>query len=143
VRDWYGWQTLASDVASLGVVLSLRDPTATKIGVMSYLAVPPVIHVANHNYAQGLESLGLRVLAPAAGAALGLLVGSAVCRGDRDCLALPLATGFGVGIASAAVLDATVLAVKQPAHHVGAGLRWRPVLMAGKTAARIGVAGTF
>lgn len=142
-RRWYGWQTLASDAASLGIVLSLRDPTATKIGVLSYLTVPPLIHVANGNYAPGLGSLGLRLLAPPVGAVLGLAVGAAVCRGDHDCLEVPVAAGFGVGVAAATALDASVLAVKQPAHPVGVGFHWRPVILAGKKDARIGVAGTF
>jgi hypothetical protein len=143
--EWYGWQTLLSDAASLAIVISQRNETGLIVGVVGYAAVPPIIHFAHRNYGEGVASLGMRLLAPPAGAILGLIGGGIACRG-RDyynCLALSTLSGIGVGVAGAIALDATLLSGQRPRRTSAAALRWRPVVMAGKNEARVGVAGTF
>jgi hypothetical protein len=141
--EWYGWQTVTSDVASLAIAVWEPNATGRRIALAGYLAVPPVLHLAHSNYAQGLGDLGLRLLAPTTGALVGFLGGVAGCKGHMDCARLPTMVGGGVGIVAASVLDATLFAVKRAPRHADVAVRWRPVVLAGKSDARIGIAGTF
>src|SRR5438128_401463 len=68
--EWYGYETLATDGAALGMVLvaapmpaGMRDRVAAG-ALATYLLGGPVVHWANGEGARGLESLGLRAGLP-------------------------------------------------------------------------------
>jgi hypothetical protein len=87
-ETWYGWQTLSVDAVAVGILLvgaafvTSRPPTlemtsaprpvafaAASVGV--YAVGPPVVHFAHGRPWEGLASVGLRVVMPLAGFALG------------------------------------------------------------------------
>ncbi len=141
--EWYGWQILLSDAASFTIILAQpARPTAT-IGLVTYLAVPPLIHFAHGNVKQGFASLALRVLLPPVGVIVGYTAGSLVCNENSSCVDASVAFGGLAGLVGTIVTDTAVLAVERPAPLVQARLQWRPIVMAGKNDTRIGVAGTF
>jgi hypothetical protein len=142
--EWYGWQTLLSDVATVGFVFTQREEsTFFKLGVAAFVAVPPVIHFGHKNYVRGFESLGMRLLLPTGGAFLGLMGGLAGCKGNVSCELVPAAVGGGIGVVTASVLDATVFARKRLPPPSDSAVQWRPLVLVGKNDARIGVGGTF
>jgi hypothetical protein len=118
---WYGYQTLALDGAaaalfSSGVFLTIAeakgdgDPTSglamVGLGAATYLFGAPTVHWAHGRTAAGLESLGLRVLAPFAGMGLGA-VASQLLHGSRTQTEIPIGAAFGA--LAAAVLDGVLL----------------------------------
>ena len=84
---WYGWQTLATDGAGIGLIvmggaLGYRGPgavTAAGIGVGSLLLGGPIVHVAHGRWGTGVLDLGLRLTLPLVG---GALAGSMQCSGE-------------------------------------------------------------
>jgi hypothetical protein len=109
-RKWYGWQTLAADAASVGVLVA---GSATEIvplafvGFGGYLAGPPLIHRAHKHSGRATASLLLRIGLPLAGAA----VGAAVADCSEDAFLCPLGEmviGYGIGAAAAVLVDASM-----------------------------------
>lgn len=143
---WYGWQILLSDVASLSLIFALPQGTDSVgwkgVGVVTFFAVPPLIHFANGNVRQGFGSLGLRVLLPPAGAVVGYLVGTSVCEHGGECESAAAGWGAIGGVVAAMVADSAGLAFKHD-RRVQARVRWRPVVTVANTETRLGVAGSF
>lgn len=126
--DWYGWQLLAVDGASIatGAVLASTlefDPSeqpsdlglvgATWYGLGAVAA--PAMHYAHGNAGVGAASLGLRLLVPPAAGFFGFL-GSCMQRGEveHDCVVDGYSTGTLVGLAGVAAIDAGALAWERP-----------------------------
>ena len=107
---WYGWQTLASDGATLAAsgitAVAIKGGTAVPavILVSGYLIPPPIIHAAHGNGGAAAASLGLRVGL----AGLGILTGAAIGDGMLGKFALVVVLG-SVGALAASVIDAAAL----------------------------------
>jgi len=126
--DWYGWQLLVVDGASIatGAVLASAldfDPDerpsdlglvgATWYGLGAVAA--PAVHYAHGNAGVGAASLGLRVLVPPVAGFFGFL-GTCMGRGDieHDCVVDGYSGGTLVGLAGVAAIDAALLARDRP-----------------------------
>lgn len=122
--NWYGWQTLIVDGASIatGAVLASTlefDPSerpsdrgligATWYGLGAVAA--PAVHYAHGNAGVGAGSLSLRVLVPPAAGFFGFL-GTCMGRGDieHDCVVDGYTGGSLVGLGGVAAIDAALLA---------------------------------
>jgi hypothetical protein len=83
---WYGWQTLASDAASIGLIrtgFAVGDRsagsdgslTATSgfigLGTAGYLGGAPTVHAFHHNPGRSIASVGLRLGLPLVSAIVG------------------------------------------------------------------------
>jgi hypothetical protein len=118
--NWYGWQTLITDGAALGIALLATDASSnsqTTLAVLagggSYLLGAPIIHAAHGRLGVGVGSLGLRVGAPIAGAMVGATLegcGAFAGEEDPDSCDRPMLVGFGLGVAAAIAVDASLLA---------------------------------
>ena len=63
-RRWYGWQTLAVDGASIGVLalgVEAESEEAAVIGGIGYFFAAPVVHMVHANGGKAAASMGLRV----------------------------------------------------------------------------------
>lgn len=113
-RDWYGWQVLLVDGASVLVMIGggvAKSSAVVATGGLVYLGGPAVAHFAHGNVGRGLGSIGLRTGAPFVGGLLGLAVGAASCSTDRaSCAGVGAAFGFFGGYLAAIAVDAGVLA---------------------------------
>jgi len=129
---WYGWQTLAVDGASLGLIVlgyAAGSFGFAVVGELGLLLAAPIVHFAHGNIL-GLLSLGLRV----ASAAL-IVVGIGSTSDDEPNKSDALATAGLVGFGVTTVLDAALLSfeprgasvVPYADAHGGFGLRmaWR------------------
>ncbi len=144
-QRWYGWQTLTSDLASVGLLMGgfqaadgyglfdggtppMANVMAT-LGAAGYLAGAPTLHFIHDRPARALGSFGLRVSLPILGGALGS--GLATCpppRGDYgNCGLAELIVGVSAGALAAIVLDGSLLA-------------WEPARAASPATARLGFA---
>jgi hypothetical protein len=130
--SWYGWQTLLSDAATIGLGALAYAADDAKYGspspqnyelganalfaagVATYALGGPAIHWAHGNGRKGLASLGLRVGMPLGGFIAGLLIGNAACgNDDSEFVSCPVALGalaFLGGMVAAPVVDAAVIA---------------------------------
>jgi hypothetical protein len=168
-RVWYGWQTLAVDGAALGtmgVAFAVKDQNAAAglayMSLGTYALGPPAVNIAHGNGFGALRSLGVRVLAPPAGAlvvgafggAAGFAVGlSCQCEGG------PL-IGFGFGWVfgllggglagyGAAVISDAMLAYERPLRREAptpAQSRWTvapKVALSPKGGVQVGLGGAF
>ena len=108
-EDWYGWQTMAVDggayVAMVGGISS-TNALGLLTGLSLYFVGAPLVHVFHDEPRRGGIDLGVRIAAPAAGAALS---GTVFCPGGEDC-GFRATIGAAVGIVVAQVIDAAVLA---------------------------------
>lgn len=143
---WYGWQTVLLDISTLAVSLAAESPHAAGI---SYLAAGPLVHVLHGQYENAGISAALRVLAPAVGAAPGLILMTS-CDG-WGCLPGGLAAlvGAGAGGLVAVVVDAAVLSKERvpappesPPDEARA-MRVRPTVGLTNSGATAGLVGTF
>jgi hypothetical protein len=142
-REWYGWQTLMSDVISSGLLIgglemagnsdSRSAPTGyalATVGGAGYVLGAPALHFMHERPAAAAGSLGLRLVLPV----LGGLIGSGLAQcpppppQDYGNCGLPeLVMGVGVGSLAAIAVDAGVLA-------------WAPVKEEAPAAPRLGFA---
>jgi hypothetical protein len=119
VRSWYGWQTLAIDVAALATGVTgyavnngSGNPVGT-IGILGYLFGPPIVHWIHGHAGRGAADLGLRFLGPIAVGGLGYLLGlPAGTNSNGDPVGSQIAGGIGLGVGYIVVvtLDAAVFA---------------------------------
>jgi hypothetical protein len=119
-KRWYGLQTLGVDGAAVGLALGgiIYDaPALTMFGVGTYALGPPIVHVAHGKVVTGLASVGIRLLAPLAGGAVGGGVGYIGGGGLTNDGFGPLTTaavgatlGIAIGYFGAVVADAGALA---------------------------------
>jgi hypothetical protein len=165
-QEWYGWQTLLADGASVALVIggatiasgsgsssnsnSRTGSALAGLGSLGYLVGGPIVHLANGRPFAGLGSLGLRAGLPVGGAILGGLIGLGTCKdSSRDfgsglCVLAIGTLGFVGGVVAAVVADAVWLARKptelaKPQQAV----RWIPDLSLSPTGGSAGVRGTF
>ncbi|MGC4088148.1 MAG: hypothetical protein QM756_09655 [Polyangiaceae bacterium] len=147
---WYGWQTLATDGAALGLftlsiaATEMRDSSTSEVlgvmGAAAYVAGGPTVHFAHGHVGKGFGSLGLRVGLPVAGALTATAI-ARPCGGDFGCIG-EAALGFLLGGVSAIAIDAAVLGheeVVRPRQ----GLTATPVVAATPNSAWLGVQGAF
>jgi hypothetical protein len=125
---WYGYQTLATDGAALAFgLLSAKTDGATPRGIFgtlalgSYLAGGPIVHLGNGHPGKALGSFGLRTAVPVTAALLGGALGAAASTNDGFLGNLPgtiegMALGLMVGVVTASVVDAAVLARETVPH---------------------------
>jgi hypothetical protein len=101
-REWYGWQLMAIDLASIGLLISGTDGA-----FFGLFTGAPMIHALHGDASKVLGSLGLRT----AGVFGGALVGAALCGGScegLDSLGHALA-GAAIGMSVGMIIDWTVL----------------------------------
>lgn len=147
-REWYGYLTLSSDAAAVGVlaigqtsrVSSYRENTAW-VSLFIYGLGAPTIHWAHGNVGTGFASVGLRVGGP-------IVLGFAGCavdgsKGEFGCLG-GFALGLLLGTVSAVIVDATALAYKEvelpPPRY---GVRLTPSASLTKEGATFGLSAVF
>jgi len=124
--EWYGYQTIATDLLGVAIVVvagahahSARrtenvDYIAALLGVGTVFFGAPIVHAAHGNFDKAGYSLGLRLGAPAVigGAAAGLVCLGA-CRDGLETIAVFVVLGGGVAALSfvvGVVLDHALLA---------------------------------
>lgn len=115
--EWYGWQTLTSDAATLGlIVLAIKTSNGGTVPLavasVGYVGVPIVIHAAHDQPAQAAASAGIRLGLPLVGGITGaILAGGSGDRYGIGALAGGM-LGLVVGMVTASAIDAAVLARK-------------------------------
>ncbi len=161
-KEWYGWQILLADGASIaagiGVGLATNgDGGGVARGLATasagYVLAAPMVHWANGQVGPGFGSMSLRVGAPLVMAAWGVFGGS-ILLSDENGAAVGAGIGAGVGILGAIVVDAAVLAYrpvdpKERERVSGAAkkpaLQWTPTAHydVQRAATTVGLAGSF
>jgi hypothetical protein len=119
-RQWYGWQTLLVDAASLALLVAgaeSRSSAVLGVSGLTYALGPSVVHVAHGQGAKGIADVLLRVGVPVAFAAAGGLIGAATASPNRNTEeeeVLPwlggAAVGLAIGLVTAVSIDAALLA---------------------------------
>jgi hypothetical protein len=117
-QRWYGWQTLAADVAGVGLLYAANQQKygsewkAASKGASGaiYLTGAPAVHLAQRSPLRSLLSLVSRVALPLAGSYLlwATKTSPYECQG-ADC---PVIMGLYVGAVSASLADAAFLAYR-------------------------------
>jgi hypothetical protein len=156
-RRWYGWQTLLADTASVTFLFATAQ-SLDGYSLVPYLALGPTIHFAHGNVAMGALSLGTRVVLPLGGAFTGAFLGTATgaCDhggssddegyGELGCVLGSGAIGFLLGVTSAVIIDASVLAYDRDAKSAPpsrATLRVAPTVAYDGRKATVALAGSF
>lgn len=163
-EEWYGYQTLLVDAASLGLMIGgaamaarSRSDTGGYValtGAAGYVLGAPIVHWTHGRIGPGFGSLGLRVGMPLGGMFWGALIGAAMDSHHNDSVGAGAAIGFLGGMAGAILFDAALLAYEKPserdkeAYETAAvsakhPIRWVPTLAPQKEGATIGVSGLF
>jgi hypothetical protein len=113
--EWYGWQTLTSDAATLVVTAVVASTTKgaappALAAVAGYVAAPVVIHAVHEEPLNALASGGVRVALPLGGSLAGASLGSR--RGDFTGLTTVAGAVLGLfaGAIVASVIDAAAIA---------------------------------
>jgi hypothetical protein len=109
----YGGQIVVADMAGLlGAYLVGQQKNDWHFWVVPYPLASPLVHTLHGNPGSAALSLLLHVGAPLAGAFLGAELGKGSCSGDSEdvCGIGETLVGIGIGLVSATVIDATVLA---------------------------------
>jgi hypothetical protein len=117
-KEWYGWQTLAMDSASVVAFVAgvSRFPALSDAGLAGYVLGGPAVHLGHGRVGVAFADLGVRLTAPLFASLIGYGIdvsSSGPCTGDEICLrGLGGAViGLLVGHAAAVVLDATVFSI--------------------------------
>ncbi|MDQ3366743.1 MAG: hypothetical protein M3680_15060 [Myxococcota bacterium] len=138
------------DLASAGMVLVDTQllgggdaPMGTGLGLGGLLLAAPTVHFVKGNWRGGLASLGLRILLPAVGGALGETFGPPDAPRDNcptcERASTPgLLVGLLGGLVVASALDARFLAKRTEQR-----ARWAPTLSAASRGVTLGAAGRF
>jgi len=98
---WYGYQTLLSDGASIGLGLLTDSPY---VWIAGYLVGPVIIHGVHRRPGLAVLSPLMRVVLPVLGVAIGTQFKSCNAYGD-ECAVGGAIVGSGLGIAAAMILD--------------------------------------
>ena len=83
---WYGWEGLLVDVPSFLMMGKLLDGSTglAAVGAVSFLVVPPVIHLAHGHPIKAIGSFAMRAAGVGTPLALGLYVSHQDCRNGGD-----------------------------------------------------------
>jgi hypothetical protein len=162
--EWYGWQTLSTDAASLALLVGGLAPALGALaggggssnnglllaGIAGYSLGAPAIHVAHGHWKTALLDLGMRVGGAALGATTGMLLGMASGGLACDqCFTAPQAVGLMAGTLAGALaasaVDASVFArTKAPVESKRtSNFSWAPSLAPARGGASAGISGTF
>jgi hypothetical protein len=131
-ETWYGGETLAADGAAFALALAggatLQAPAvSTAFAIVSlgtYVLGGPIVHGSHGRGGAAVGDFLMRLAVPITGALLGAAVGSALspasastCEGDGPCGGGlgGAVIGLGLGIVTASIVDATVLAYEPAA----------------------------
>lgn len=163
-EEWYGYQTLLVDAASLGLMIGGAAMASNAhgngdaggyvalAGAAGYVLGAPIVHWTHGRIGPGFGSLGLRVGMPLGGMFWGAVIGAAMDSHHDDSVAGGAAIGFLGGMAGAILFDAALLAYEKPserdkeAYETASAkhpIRWIPTLAPRKEGATIGVSGLF
>lgn len=139
---WYGWQTLATDAAGIGLLFA-AGASPENSGVLIGVGAPvlilgaPAVHVAHGKWGTGALSLGIRV-----GVILvSTLSFSGNCSGEcGEQWLLPLLL-----VPAPTVIDASILAYKRVPGHAPKSTTWtvHPQATLGRHSAALVFTGTF
>ena len=162
---WYGWQTFASDAASVGLFITALELSdgyspfngeapasanlAAGLGTAGYAAGGPTIHVLHGRPGAAVGSVFLRVGLPILGGIVGER--TATCLpGNRDygnCGMGQAILGFLGGVVMASVIDAAMLSWESPSAKpkaaAGPTLGFAPVLASDGKHGELRLFGTF
>lgn len=131
--EWYGWQTLIPDAASIVLISSAIATSATRqtgdaatglafAGMGTYALGAPVVHWAHGNIAIGFASMAARFFFPLSTGFIGIYVGAGATA-VTDCSGLfcglgTMATGgmvgYGLGMLTCSIVDAAAAAYEKP-----------------------------
>jgi hypothetical protein len=158
-KEWYGWQTLIVDAASVGAFVAgaAQAPALSYAGLAGYALGGPAVHLGHDRVGVAFADLGIRLGLPLIMAAIGAGIDVATsqpCGGADICVqglggAL---IGLWAGHATAVVLDAAVFSVapvsspspsQDEARAAPAPLRFVPSLAIGPRGVSAGVGGSF
>jgi hypothetical protein len=169
-KEWYGGQIIIADAVGLaiiglaaGISAGVDDVGTNAAGIMapgvaSYVFTSPIIHTLHNNTKGGARSMVARMLLPAAGAAVGGLVGAIATGNDHKS---PLnessglfwggVIGASVGAVATTVIDAVAWAQKDTAQGEDTnappppptGIRLAPTVAATPVGGMAGLGGVF
>lgn len=161
-RTWYGWQTILTDSAALGMAGSapFTKSVGTAMGSLGvYMLMPPLVHLLHGHGGRAERSLGMRIGLPAAGAlflplaviAYGSRSSSArICSSDKDCgVELLTLAGIGAvsGLVGAMVWDAMTAfdehKVERQVTRRVSRVSWGPTVAVEPGGGRVAIAGSF
>ncbi len=149
--QWYGWQTLIVDGASLtSLVLgasldryagggSVARDSATWMGLLGYEFGPGIVHFVHRNPGRGFASFGLRLGMPLAGAFLGASLASG-CNANL-CEAGGAGIGALLGMGGAMAIDAAVFAYDDAKRSSGRRVGFLPLVSVTPRQAWVGIGG--
>ncbi len=107
--DWYGWQTITADAASVGTIalgINRRFTPLAIAGAGGLILGAPILHAAHGNWGNAGLSLGSRVLFPLGG----MLLGGVLSGGGSVTDGLAKTWGGGLlGFGAALVVDYAVI----------------------------------
>jgi hypothetical protein len=121
-KEWYGAPIVVTDIAALGLFfggMTAADHGSNVgtglmlAGVSVYLLGGPIVHISRHESGKGIASLGLRLVAPLAGAFAGAIVGGVIgsqrsCGTNETCGLGGLAVGGALGLVSGGLVAMVV-----------------------------------
>lgn len=130
---WYGWQTLATDGAALGLISASlatvdgggRSPSsALAWGALgAYALGAPVMHFVHENPGRGFASFGIRIGGPVVLGVAGAMAENCGGGGGDFCGLGGALIGTTLGIATAITIDAAVFAYDDRPEDVAASRR--------------------
>jgi len=165
-EHWYGWQTLATDAAWVGLVgiavtAIAVDPSVSDEGapnavaiiamvpaVPTYLFGAPIVHAAHGHWGKAGASFALRLGAPAAFGYLGTGLGKLACPGNASdksnyrCVNGTSVAGAFAGLVAAISLDAALLARESVPSHPSVG-GWAPTVSVNRGGFSVGLGADF
>jgi hypothetical protein len=102
-RQWYGYQIMGTDVASIAVMFT---GAAAPVGGFGLFIAPPVIHGVHHNVTMAIVSPVMRVGLPLVGGLIGASAESCSHTQEDDWCGFGGAiAGVGLGLLTAMILD--------------------------------------
>jgi hypothetical protein len=133
---WYGWQTLATDGAAVGLLTASlftvdndgrnSPSSALAWGALgAYALGAPVMHFVHENPGRGLASFGMRVGAPIVLGFTGALLENCGGGGGDFCGLGGALIGTSLGIIGAVAVDAAVFAYDDKPENEAASRRFR------------------
>lgn len=127
VEAWYGWQTLALDLAAVSVFtlgMLEEDVAATAVGAGGFVLSSPALHLAHARSDRALVSLSVRLATPLLlGVVGGLASGSARAFESPRAALSYAAPGLAIGALLAVIVDGVILSRPDP--DAAAALRGR------------------